>query len=58
MHIGKKLNSEICPEVKVDSWKDKAVQSIEGKQDLKDTYDGKEIMKHVKDKKISWINYF
>ena len=37
MHIGKKLNSEICPKVKVDSWKDKAVQNFEGKYELKDT---------------------
>ena len=51
MHIGKKLNSEICPKVKVDSWKDNSVQNIEGKYELKDTYDGKEIMKHVRDKK-------
>ena len=51
MHIGKKHNTEICPQVKIDSWKDTPVKNSEGKYELKDIYDGKEDMKDVEDKK-------
>ena len=51
MHIGKKHNLEICPKLKVDSWKDEQFINSEDKYELKDVFAGKEDMKDVKEKK-------
>ena len=50
MHIGKRHNLDICPEVKVDTW-DEVIIKHEGKHEVKDQYIGREAMKSVKDKK-------
>ena len=50
MHIGKRHNSDICPEVKVDTW-DEVVINHEGKHEVQDQYIGREALKSVKDKK-------
>ena len=51
VHIGKKLNKDVCPTLLVDSWKEVVEENGDGKQTLKDIYDGKKIMKEVTEKK-------
>ena len=50
MHIGKRHNSDICPELKIDAW-DEVVENHDGKQYLQDKHIGKEAMKNVLNKK-------
>ena len=50
MHIGKRHNLDICPEVKVDTW-DEVIIKHEGKHEVQEQYIGREAMKSVKDKK-------
>ena len=49
--LGKKQKFKICPELKVDSWKDEKFINSEDKYELKDVFAGKEDMKDVKEKK-------
>ena len=51
VHIGKKLNKDVCPTLSVDCLKEVVEENGDGKQTLKDIYDGKKIMKEVTEKK-------
>ena len=52
MHIGKKHNSETCPDLYVDSWTEIVTKTEEEKEEvLKDEFNGKETMKNVDEKK-------
>ena len=52
MHIGKQHKGDICPKLKVDSWKDVVITRENGKTELKDKYNGKEDMMEVNEKEI------
>ena len=45
MHVGKKHNTNICSNCKVDAWRDIVVTNEEGKEELRDQYIGEEEMK-------------
>ena len=51
MHIGKKHNKDICSTCSVDAWKDEVFENNLGEKYLKDTYEGRKVMKDVKEKK-------
>ena len=51
MHIGKKFNHDICPQLEVDAWKDYVVKNEKGEDEMKDEYAGKEDIKNVTEKK-------
>ena len=51
MHIGKRINEDICQSVTVDEWKEVVIQNDEGEKELKDKYIGRSIMSDVKVKK-------
>ena len=51
MHISKKRDKTKCPQLNIDSWKDKLKKNIDGKEVLEDEYKGKEIMENVTEKK-------
>ena len=50
MHIGKRHNIYLCPDLKIDVW-DEVVENQDGKHFLKDKHLGKEAMKKVLNKK-------
>ena len=52
MHVGKQCNSDICPDLHVDSWKMKTVNEVEtGGNKLVDEYTGLHEMKEVETEK-------
>ena len=51
MHIGKKHNKDICPQIVVDSWTEEIKVNEMNEKYLVDTYKGKELMKEVNEKK-------
>ena len=51
MHIAKKHKPENCPDICVESWRDEVRTTQNGKEVLRDVYEGNEIMKSVKEKK-------
>ena len=51
VHVGKKKNTDICPKLTIDSWKEQ-VEEEDGRGKVKkDIFAGKEIMNDVSDKK-------
>ena len=52
MHVGKRINRDICPTLSVEAWENKLV-TIDREHTLKDTYIGN-IFMHIVRKKISW----
>ena len=51
MHVGKKHNTNICSNCKVDAWRDIVVTNEKGKEELRDQYVGEEEMKVVNEEK-------
>ena len=51
MYIGKTYNSDICPEMSVDSWKEKLIVNEMEEKEIQDIYVGKTVMKQVSEKK-------
>ena len=51
LHIGKTRQKDVCPECKVNAWKDEIVKHESGLEELSDKYIGKEVMKDVPQKK-------
>ena len=44
MHIGKKLNEDICPSLTIDAWEQKVVENQIGEKELVDEYKGQDII--------------
>ena len=51
MHIGKTYNSDICPEMSVDSWKEKLIGNEMKEKEIQVIYVGEKVMKQVSEKK-------
>ena len=51
MHVGKKHQENICPDLSIDCWKEAVVEDKGGKKKLKDMYAGQEDMKKVNEHK-------
>ena len=51
LHVGKTKQEDVCPDCKVDAWKDVLVRHEDGHESLSDKYLGKEVMKNVQNKK-------
>ena len=51
MHIGKRINKDLCQSVTVDEWKEVVIQNDVGEKELKDKYIGRSIMSDVTVKK-------
>ena len=51
MHIGKKHNTDICSDTKVDAWKDQLIEGEDGQWTLEDEYLGEVKMKNFHGKK-------
>ena len=51
LHIGKKQNNDICPELTVDSWKEELIEKVDVSKHVEEKYNGKSVMKEVEDKK-------
>ena len=51
MHVGKNHQTNICPDLLVDCWKEVLVDEGGGKKSLKDIYRGREVMKNVLENK-------
>ena len=58
MHIGKTYNSDICPEMPVDSWKEKLIVDEMEEKEIQDIYVGNKVMKQVSEKKYLGRYYF
>ena len=51
MHVGKKINEDICQKLTIDLWEEKLEKDEDGKEDLVNICKGKTVMKVVEEKK-------